>query len=270
VSNTPPVQDELTPERIAALLQTRSYGRSLRVVELTDSTNDDALLDAAAGAIDGHVVVADAQRSGRGSHGRNWTSPAGTDLYLSIVAQPQLAPAQLPTLTLAVGLGVAEAVDELLVAGAAAREVRAAQVKWPNDVWLRGRKCAGILVEARSSLPQVVIGVGLNVNRTEFPPELSALASSLRLEQAERVAVDRGRALAVLLLAIERAVDRLVANGPEALMLELNSRLALRGVPVRCGDREGQIVGVAPSGALRLATDHGVVELVAGRIEPLA
>jgi BirA family biotin operon repressor/biotin-[acetyl-CoA-carboxylase] ligase len=269
VSDTQSTLAELAPERIAALLQTARYGRSLRVVALTDSTNDDALGDAAAGAVDGHVVVADAQRSGRGSHGRQWTSPAGTDLYLSIVAQPQLPPAQLPTLTLAVGLGVAEAVDELLVAGEAAREVRAAQVKWPNDVWLRGRKCAGVLVEARSSLPQVVIGIGLNVNRTEFPPELSALASSLRLEQPERVPVDRARALAVLLLAIERAVDRLVAQGPDALMLELGSRLALRGTRVRCGDRVGHIVGVAPSGALRLATDHGVVELVAGRVEPV-
>ena len=66
-----------------------------------------------------------------------------------------------------------------------------------------------------------------------------------------------------------KPVDRLVAEGPEALMLELSGRLALRGARVRCADREGSIVGVAPSGALRLLTDHGLIELLAGRIEVL-
>ena len=253
---------DLSPERIAAELRTSRYGRSLRVLALTDSTNDDAASDAAAGAGDGHVVVADAQRSGRGSHGRVWTSPAGTDLYVSIVARPQLAPAQLPTLTLAVGLGVANTAEHSL-AGTGVR----AQVKWPNDVWLGGKKCAGILVEARSSLAGVVIGVGLNVNRLEFPPELAAGACSLRLVRPDRPPLDRAVTLAQLLLAIERAVDRLVAEGPEPSMLELSGRLALRGPRVRCAEREGTVVGVAPSGALRLLTDHGLVELLAGRIE---
>lgn len=255
---------ELSAAHISAELRTARYGRSLRVLPLTDSTNDDAWRDAAAGAGDGHVVVADAQRSGRGSHGRQWTSPAGTDLYVSILAQPQLAPAQLPTLTLAVGLGVAEAAEQLLADSA----VRA-EVKWPNDVWLGGKKCAGILVEARSSLAPVVIGVGLNVNRLEFPPELTGAACSLRLARANQQPLDRNATLAQLLLAIERAVDRLVADGPEALVLELAGRLALRGTRVRCAEREGTLVGIAPSGALRLATDHGVVELLAGRIEPI-
>ena len=76
----------MSPERVQALLRTRRYGRSLRALDLSESTNDDARGDAAAGAPDGHVVLADGQRAGRGSHGRVWTSPGGTDLYLSIVA----------------------------------------------------------------------------------------------------------------------------------------------------------------------------------------
>jgi BirA family transcriptional regulator, biotin operon repressor / biotin---[acetyl-CoA-carboxylase] ligase len=255
---------ELSVERISAELRTARYGRSLRVLALTDSTNDDALLDAAAGAGDGHVVVADGQRSGRGSHGRDWASPAGTDLYVSIVAQPRLPPAQLPTLTLAVGLGVASAAERWLAGSGVS-----AQVKWPNDVWLDGKKCAGILVEARSSLAPVVIGIGLNVNRLTFPAELAAGACSLRLARPGQAPFNRAAILAQLLLAIERAVDRLVAEGPEPLMLELSGRLALRGVRVRCGEREGTLIGVAPSGALRLLTEHGPVELLAGRIERL-
>src|SRR5689334_18189002 len=101
---------EIAAERVLPQLRTVRYGRSLRVLATTDSTNDDAHEDAARGALDGHVVVADAQRSGRGSHGRTWASPAGTDLYLSIVARPELSLNELPPLTLAVGLAVAEAV----------------------------------------------------------------------------------------------------------------------------------------------------------------
>src|SRR6185503_19101937 len=119
------------------------------------------------------------QRRGRGSHGRSWASPSGGDLYLSIVARPQLPLAQLAPLTLAVGLGVADAADAVL--GAAARAP--ARVKWPNDVWLGGKKCAGILVETRSgsAAPELIVGVGVNVNRVSFPDELAVTATSLRL-----------------------------------------------------------------------------------------
>jgi BirA family biotin operon repressor/biotin-[acetyl-CoA-carboxylase] ligase len=256
---------DLVEERVQALLRSRRYGRSLRVLPETDSTNDDARVDADAGAVDGHVVVADAQRRGRGSHGRSWASPAGTDLYLSVVARPELPLAQLSPLTLAVGLGVAEGVDAALEDP----NVAPARVKWPNDVWLDGKKCAGILVEARSSLAPVVIGIGLNVNRLEFPAELTGSACSLRLARSAHAPLDRAAALAQLLLCVERAVDRLVAEGPEPLMLELSGRLALHGVRVRCAEREGSVAGVAPSGALRLLTDHGLIELLAGRIELL-
>ena len=257
---------EITAERVQPLLRTARYGRSLRVLTQTDSTNDDAHGDAAQGAIDGHVVVADAQRSGRGSHGRTWASPAGTDLYLSIVARPELALNELPPLTLAVGLGVAEAVEQLLGAGTAQRT----EVKWPNDVWLAGKKCAGVLLESRSAAPQVVIGVGLNVNRLQFPAELVPLATSLRAHRRAQEPLDRARVLAVLLGAIERWVDRFVAERGKPVAEALARRLALRGQRVRCGSHEGYLVGVADSGALRLSTEAGLVEVIAGRIEPLA
>jgi len=267
---------ELERSRLQALLQTRSYGRSLRVLELTDSTNDDAKRDATAGAADGHVVLADAQRAGRGSHGRSWDSPPGMDLYLSIVARPPLPLAALPPLTLAVGLGVADAVERLVGPGTARRAV----VKWPNDVWLSGRKCAGILVETSSAgasplavdtdagRPAVVIGIGLNVNRVDWPEELRASATSLRTEASSPQPLDRGVALAELLQAVEAWVERLVTAGGDAIAAALQDRLALRGERVRCGETIGVLQGVAPSGAIRIATAGGVRELLAGRLFP--
>ena len=98
---------ELTPERVVPALSTARYGRSLRSLASTGSTNDDARADGAAGAVRGHVVLADVQTRGRGSNGRSWESPAGLDLYLSIVDRPPLTLPQLPPLTLAAGSGCA-------------------------------------------------------------------------------------------------------------------------------------------------------------------
>jgi BirA family transcriptional regulator, biotin operon repressor / biotin---[acetyl-CoA-carboxylase] ligase len=240
------------------------YGHTIDRREQTASTNDDARAALSAGAKPGHVVVADSQTAGRGSRGRSWVSPAGTDLYLSIIDSVQVAPAELPPLTLAVGLGVADAVDELL-AGAAP----AAQVKWPNDVLIAGKKCAGILIEASTGLPggdALVIGIGLNVNRAAFPSELADSATSLALSAGREL--DRSRALHVLLTHVEQRVDAFVAQGAAATVRALMPRLALLGQPARCDEREGVVRGVADSGALLFETAAGVEQVVAGRLTP--
>ena len=130
--------------------------------ESTASTMDDASAAAAQGASDGHVVLADEQTSGRGAHGRHWLSPPGTDLYFSVVTRPAVEPASTALVTLAAGLGVRDAV-------AASLPGLSVLVKWPNDIWVERRKCAGILVESRTvgmRVESMIIGVGLNVNRT--------------------------------------------------------------------------------------------------------
>lgn len=259
-------RSELDATRLASLLGTARYGRSLSVLEITDSTNDDARRAAAAGAPDGHVIVADGQRSGRGSHARTWASPPGSDLYLSIVARPRLPLRELPPLTLAVGLGVSEAVERSLEHQRAATEV-----KWPNDVWLGGKKCAGILIEASSGGEEpgpVVIGIGLNVNRMSWPEELAKSAISLRSAHPAGPLLDRCVVLALLLESVESWVDRFVAQGGTAIANALQPKLALRGTRVRCAGVEGTLVGVSPEGALRISTQDGLRELIAGRLEP--
>lgn len=252
-------------QRLERALKTHRYGRSIAYRELTGSTNDDARAALASGVPAGHVVVADEQTAGRGSRGRAWDSPAKTDLYVSIVDRLPVPLSELPPLTLAVGLGVAEAVDELL--GSA--ETPAAQVKWPNDVHVRGKKCAGILIEASTGSPAgdaVVIGIGLNVNRTAFPSELTESATSLCLQSPSRQPLDRSQALQVLLERVERRVDDFVRAGAAATVRALTPRLALLGQPARCDERDGIVRGVADTGALLFETENGLETIIAGRL----
>jgi len=255
---------DLSEARVHALSGALRYGRSLEIVERTGSTNDDARKQAQAGAVDGHTVVADAQDAGRGSRGRQWLSPPGLDLYVSIVARVPVELSQLAPLTLAVGLAVADTVDETLGSPRA-------RVKWPNDVWVDERKVAGILIEGLSTghtLESLVIGIGLNVNRTQFPDGLDTPPTSLALCSGSGSArVDRSAVLARLLFAVELWVDRFVALGADPVVEALEARLALRGERVRVDAVAGTIEGISRSGALRLRTEQGVQEVFSGRIE---
>jgi BirA family biotin operon repressor/biotin-[acetyl-CoA-carboxylase] ligase len=252
---------DLGPDLIGAALGSRRYGRSLEVKATTGSTNDDARLALEAGRPDGHVIVADHQSSGRGARGRRWESPAGSDLYFSIAARIPLEPRRLPPVTLAVGLGVARALESL--------GVEAVELKWPNDVWVAKRKCAGILVEAGTrgaTLDGVVIGIGIDVNRQRFDDELADVATSLRLATSRRHA--RGAVLATVLEAVETEVDRLVRFGPDSVLREVDRRLAMRGEVVACDEVEGTLLGLGSSGAIRIGTATGVRELLAGTLRP--
>lgn len=251
----------LNHDLIHGALHTLRIGRSLTVLAETGSTNDDARVALLNNAPDGLTIVADHQRQGRGSRGRQWQSPAGTDLYLSIVDRPDVAATVLPVLTLAVGLAVADTIDQFL--GAPERVA----IKWPNDVWVDGKKVSGILIEAvatSAAVDGVVIGIGLNVNRTSWPLELRELATSLH--QALEHSVERNGVLAALLGHVEKRIDAFVSAGPHAIVEQVRSRLALRGQRVVCDGTEGTLVGIAPSGALLIDTPQGVNEVIAGTL----
>ncbi len=258
----------LDAARIGSLLATRHYGRSLEVRAITGSTNDDARDAAARGAPHGHVVVADAQEHGRGSRARAWSSPPGVDLYVSIVERHAVKAAFVPAVTLAVGLGVTDAV--LRVAPALAGRVA---VKWPNDAWVGRRKVAGVLVESSSmgeQLSPMIVGIGLGVNRLAWPDALAGQATSLR-EASGGLAcppLDRNVVLAELLRAVERAVESLLGDGVAATLARLEERLALRGERVFVDDVEGTLLGLDARGALRIATADGERSVVSGTLRP--
>jgi BirA family biotin operon repressor/biotin-[acetyl-CoA-carboxylase] ligase len=147
-----------------------AFGHPRRHYRLTSSTNDRARELAEAGAASGTVVTAAEQSSGRGRSGRRWSAPAGTALLMSAILRPLSARHAL--LPLAVPLALCEAIEALA-------PVRC-EVKWPNDVWIRERKVAGVLIEARP--PQwAVIGIGVNVAVADdgFPVDLRWPATSI-------------------------------------------------------------------------------------------
>lgn len=247
--------------RFDRALRTASYGRSLDLRAETDSTNDDARAAAQAGVAAGHVIVAESQRRGRGSQGRGWSSPRG-GLYFSLVERFAASPASLPPLTLAVGLAVAEAIEVF------APKERAA-IKWPNDVFVQRRKCAGVLVESAllgARISHVVIGVGLNVARDAFPPELADTA--IALSQITGAPPAREEVLAAVLGTLEARIATFRAEGVGPLRPAIEARLLYRGERVRVQGERGTLLGLADDGALRIDQGHRVYEARSGSLEP--
>src|SRR5216684_4549287 len=155
-----------------------------------DSTQEFARELAASGAAEGTVVIAERQSAGRGRMGRTWHSPAGVNLYTTIVLRPPISLAEVSRLSLVAGVAAAEALERDAPGIVA--------LKWPNDVWLRGRKTGGIIAEAVSDSHQqlscVLLGIGININLTadEIPPELRDKATSLRVatgHACDRIAI---------------------------------------------------------------------------------
>ena len=174
---------ERTPYPTAVSEPTRTWTIS-RFAEL-DSTNRYLLDEARAGAPEGAVVVADHQTSGRGRLDRSWEAPPGSSLLVSVLLRPALGPGHAHVVVMAAALALADAVGA--VAGFTA------ELKWPNDLVVGDRKLAGLLAErepgAGGSLAAVIVGAGVNVQWTTFPPELADLATACNLEAGR--AVDR-------------------------------------------------------------------------------
>lgn len=258
------MRDDLERERLRELV-TGTWGRSLSIRQSTESTMDDAFGAASKGAPDGHVELADHQARGRGAHGRQWVSPPGCDLYFSVVTRPSVDLSAVALVTLAIGLGVRDAVAELV-------PTKRVQVKWPNDIWVERRKCAGILVESRSigaRIDPLIIGVGLNVNRAQWPPELADIATSLRAEREGEAPLDRASVLSSVLSHMERWFDAFTKDGPPVVVNALRPHLALREEPVRWEDGQGVFDGIDFDGAARVRTNAGTVSLHAAHIEPI-
>src|SRR5262249_5814013 len=147
-------------------LHTRWLGRELVWLPRTGSTNDEALARARAGAPHGLVIVADEQTRGRGRLGRVWHSPPGDNLYLSVLLRRDRPPAWALPLPLIAGVAVSDTLEGFSCGTA---------IKWPNDVLIDGRKVAGILTESSTvggRLEAIVVGIGVNVNVADLPPEL--------------------------------------------------------------------------------------------------
>lgn len=177
--------DDLRLLTAVGAVDRRCVGGAVIYLESTDSTNLQARRLAEGGAPEGTLVIADEQTAGRGRMGRSWASPPGVNLYLSLVLRPPIAAHQAPQVTLLSSLAVAEAVESCFGL--------AAEVKWPNDVLVGGRKIAGLLGEIAASMAGVdfiILGMGINVNMDcrQLPPRPLYPATSIAIEKGEKVA----------------------------------------------------------------------------------
>ncbi|ACY18507.1 biotin--[acetyl-CoA-carboxylase] ligase [Haliangium ochraceum] len=234
-------------------------GRAHVHLAVCDSTNDEAQTRAQAGAAHGTVITADAQRAGRGRLGRAWHSPAGESLYLSCILRPEMAPAQAAAVTLAAGLGVADAVAALGVA---------AELKWPNDVRVAGRKLAGILCEMSSrghAVSHLVVGIGVNLGNRAFPDELAEIATSLALLGID---TSTGAFLPLLLEHLERWFGRFFTAGVAGLREPWMARAERTRVRASVAGRsvEGVVAGLDDSGCLLIEADGIRHRVLAGDV----
>jgi BirA family transcriptional regulator, biotin operon repressor / biotin---[acetyl-CoA-carboxylase] ligase len=248
---------------LARLPDNQIVGRDIRVFEETNSTNDVAEKLARDGVKEGVVVFAEAQKKGRGRLGRQWLSPAHKGLWFSVLLRPDLRPQAATQLTVVAATALARAIRR--------QTGLAPEIKWPNDILLRGKKVAGILTELSAELDHVryvVIGVGVDVNLTgaDLPADLRKTATSLRIESGQPVS--RPELAAAILRELDVDYARVRAGQFEGLADEWEEQCTTIGrtVTIRIGDRAQ--TGVAESldseGALLLRTQHGRLERIIG------
>lgn len=253
----------LTADAVRAHSGARWIGSRIDCLERVDSTNTRVRELGVAGAPDGTVVIAEEQTGGRGRLGRAWVSPPGRNLYLSILLRTDLVGDGYSQLSLTAGLAASETV----------REWCPATPKWPNDVLIDGRKVVGILaeLETRGGAHFVVLGLGINVNmqRSDLPPDLHHKATSIAMATGE--SVDRARVAGRLLHNFETRYEQLRREGFGEIASEWSKRSGFVGRRIKVeepgGVVEGEVLGLAPDGALCLKRlDGSEYRVIAGDV----
>lgn len=243
-------------------------GQPVHHYETVDSTMTEAGRLAGKGAPAGTMVLAEMQADGRGRLGRQWFSENSSGIYFTLILRPELPPASAPVLTLMAGVSLA-VVAESITPGMV-------DLRWPNDLLINGKKCAGILVEMRAEpqrIDHVLLGIGINVNQTEFPEDLETPPSSLLLEAGRPI--PRTDLLISLLKQLDADYNSLLTDGPGFILKRFEALSSYaRGKRVRVGEDgnfiEGITVGLTPEGILLVRRDDGSTEkIVAGHVRPL-
>jgi len=249
--------DRLIADDLRARLGPSRFTREIIVLAETDSTNERAAHLGRSGGLGGTAIFAEGQTAGRGRFGRRWDSARNLGLWCSLLLRPPLPSVHWPRLTTWAAVAVARAIE----ANAPVR----AEIKWPNDVLLNGRKVAGMLLETGvdgGGAGFVVVGIGINVNHTpeDFPEELRQTATSLRLEALRETL--RPQLAAALLAELEGLSAQLESNFL-ALREEAARRSSLLGewVSVRTGDQmmHGNAEALDEEGRLLLRTSDGTL-----------
>lgn len=256
--------DLLLPGEIRNGLETTLIGQDIRYFEDVSSTNTVAKALAADGAVEGTIVVSEAQGAGRGRLSRGWFSPAGKGIWFSLILRPDFLPQDAPKCTLLAAVAVVRAIRQFSLS---------VGIKWPNDILFEGRKLVGILTEMSAEMERVnyiVIGTGINVNMdtADFPPEVAEIATSLSIMKGEHL--PRVKLLQAVLTAMEELYLDVLQNGFVSVLDEWRQYSVTLGQEVRVlGIHEsfvGKAVDIDEDGALLVDTEHGRRRVLAGDV----
>jgi len=248
------VPDILVPQMLSHRLYGTFARRILHFFKV-DSTNSVAMRLGELGEPHGAVVLAEEQTAGRGRAGRSWTSEKSAGIYCSILLRPPIPPAHAPLLTLVAGLAARDAAAEDLDA--------LPDIRWPNDLLVDGRKFCGILTEMHAEPDRIhyaVIGLGINVNQSKMPADLTGIATSLRMETGK--AHSRLELLIRLLQYFDRYYNQFLADGALPVLrrfAQVSSYYEGKRVRITTATESftGTTAGLEPSGVLRVARDDG-------------
>jgi BirA family biotin operon repressor/biotin-[acetyl-CoA-carboxylase] ligase len=261
--------DLLVKEEIQDGLKTVLFGRQdIYHFTVADSTNLRARALAEKGAPEGTVVVAESQTEGRGRRGRIWFSPPREGLYISLILRPAMPPQDAPKLTLMTAVAVAELLPDLISVPI--------QIKWPNDIMVRGKKLAGILTQVSADMDimdYAIIGFGINIgnDRNGFPEPLKDSATSIFLESG--VVIRRVCLLRSYLVSFEKWYTVFRTSGFEPIIKRWQELSGIIGshVTVSLPDRQknGEVVGLDLDGSLLLRDQEGAIQKISsGEIRP--
>ncbi|MBZ5704751.1 MAG: biotin--[acetyl-CoA-carboxylase] ligase [Acidobacteriia bacterium] len=261
------VPDLLLPDMLAPLIKGTLFGKNIQHYYKIGSTNSAAMEAASAGAPEGSVFLAEQQTAGRGRGANQWHSPQSAGIYCSVVLRPALPPSEALIFSLAAGLAVHAAIQEI------DSRVKP-DLKWPNDVLIEGKKFCGILTEMNAEATRVrhvVVGTGINVNQASFPAELQPVATSLRL--ATGTEWSRVEVCAALLKSLDSEYRNLLEKpgARESILRRFQeSSSSVRGRQVRVEDDrgfEGVTEGLDTRGFLQVRTPQGLRTVLSGTVK---
>lgn len=252
--------DVMFVEELKSLMETTWSGQNILYYQETDSTNLRVRQLGEEGAPHGTLVVSDRQTAGRGRRGRVWQSPPGNSIYMSILLRPEIKPDKAPVLTLVMACSVAQAIRDCIHVDA--------QIKWPNDIVVNGKKLVGILTEMSTQIDfinYVTVGVGINSNMTVFPEELRETATSLRLETGHPVR--RAPLIAAVMKRFEENYERFMEtedltglmDAYTSMLVNLDRDVLIHGASE---SYRGHALGITKTGELIVQKEDGTLEEV--------
>jgi BirA family transcriptional regulator, biotin operon repressor / biotin---[acetyl-CoA-carboxylase] ligase len=259
------VPDVLVPKLLRRRISPGPLGKRIHHFFKIDSTNSVAMTLGERGEPHGTVVIAEEQTAGRGRAGHSWHSEKTNGIYMTVLLRPPIPPQQAPVITLAAGLAMREAILELIDI--------APDLRWPNDLLIGRKKFCGILTEMNAEQDQihfVAVGIGINVNHERIPPELSAIATSLKIETKRPLS--RVEIVARLLWRLDSYYNLFLKEGAEAIVArfsECSSYARGKRVRVEAGSETytGTTEGLEPNGLLRVRRDDGrIAPVIAGTL----